>query len=71
MKLRTLCLLLASILTCSISLADSGGPKGEVDDIQNNDNIRKLSKPQSFADEAIGVMDKGQLQNLTMNWCMV
>ena len=41
----------------------------EIDDIahQKNKN-RKLKKPTSFADEAVGVMDKGQLQNLTMNY---
>ena len=41
----------------------------EIDDIAllKNKNI-KLKKPSSFADEAIGVMDKGQLQNLTMNY---
>jgi len=41
----------------------------EVDDIahQKKKNV-ELKKPFSFADEAVGVMDKGQLQNLTMNY---
>ena len=33
-----------------------------------NSRLPELKKPQSFADEAVGVMDKGQLQNLTMNY---
>ncbi len=40
----------------------------ESDDIQLQGNHPALKKPSSFADEAVGVMDKGQLQNLTMNY---
>jgi hypothetical protein len=40
----------------------------EVDDIQLQPNIRRFAKPAGVADEAVGVMDKGQLQNLTMNY---
>ena len=40
----------------------------EVDDISRVPGNQKISKPAGFADEAIGVMDKGQLQNLTMNY---
>ena len=47
-------------------IADSGQDKKETDDIAVKG--KSLAKPNSFADEAIGVMDKGQLQNLTMNY---
>jgi len=40
----------------------------EHDDINSNSQSLRLKKPQSFADEAVGVLDKGQLQNLTMNY---
>ncbi|OPX33633.1 hypothetical protein B1H10_05425, partial [candidate division KSB1 bacterium 4484_188] len=40
----------------------------EVDDIQLQKKPQKFTKPLGVADEAVGVMDKGQLQNLTMNY---
>ncbi|MBN2365060.1 MAG: hypothetical protein EH225_03030 [Calditrichaeota bacterium] len=51
-------------------LALQNGPENG-DDIQHNPNLPVLRKPMSFADEAVGVMDKGQLQNLTMNFGQV
>lgn len=49
--------------------------KIEIDDIDLNPPENRvvsrdlnLLKPLSFADEAVGVLDKGQLQNLTMNY---
>ncbi len=38
------------------------------DDIRYQKNPVVLLKPHSFADEGVGVMDKGQFQNLTMNF---
>jgi len=40
----------------------------ETDDVAKKNQPVKIRKATSFADEAIGVMDKGQLQNLTMNY---
>ncbi len=37
-------------------------------ELDNAEGRTSLPKPTGFADEAIGVMDKGQLQNLTMNY---
>ena len=46
-------------------------PGPEIDDISRMKNPPKLFKITGVADEAIGVMDKGQLQNLTMNYGMI
>lgn len=40
----------------------------EVDDVDSNDYTVQLNKPSGVADEAVGILDKGQLQNLTMNY---
>ena len=40
----------------------------EVDDVQSKRPKKSLRKVSGFADEAVGVLDKGQLQNLTMNY---
>jgi hypothetical protein len=40
----------------------------EIDDVAQMDQKSSLLKPVSYADEAVGVLDKGQLQNLTMNY---
>jgi hypothetical protein len=40
----------------------------ENDDVASNSSTQNLKKPTGFADEAVGVLDKGQLQNLTMNY---
>ncbi len=43
--------------------------QNEIDDVQKNGrDTNQLRKVTGYADEAIGVMDKGQLQNLTMNY---
>lgn len=51
-----------------ISYASDTRPNREIDDVNQQKQLPKLSKIAGFADEAIGVMDKGQLQNLTMNY---
>ncbi len=53
------------------SLPAGQNDNGVTDDIQISGRPAKLKKPTSFADEAVGVMDKGQLQNLTMNFGQV
>lgn len=58
------------ILNPILILAQSK-PGPEIDDISYMKNIPKLLKVLGVADEAIGVMDKGQLQNLTMNYGMI
>ncbi|GAB4378330.1 MAG: hypothetical protein Kow0042_26820 [Calditrichia bacterium] len=40
----------------------------EIDDVQVQPRQPKFPKPLGVADEAMGVLDKGQLQNLTMNY---
>ena len=40
----------------------------EIDDVDSDEYTVQLKKPTGVADEAVGVMDKGQLQNLTMNY---
>ncbi|MFC2088602.1 hypothetical protein ACFLSX_03295 [Calditrichota bacterium] len=51
-----------------IGLPGDNSQNIEIDDIQRIGKTIKLQKPTSIADEAVGVMDKGQLQNLTMNY---
>lgn len=46
-------------------------PGPEIDDISRMRTLPKLFGITGVADEAIGVMDKGQLQNLTMNYGMI
>ena len=67
-RIKIFCILavvltLPSFLFCE----DSSGHK-ETDDIALQQAALRINKTASFADEAIGVMDKGQLQNLTMNY---
>ena len=60
-----------SILVYAIPMIFIIGDEGhttEIDDIAINKKPPSLRKPMSYADEAIGVLDKGQLQNLTMNY---
>ncbi|MBN1408365.1 MAG: hypothetical protein JW956_11280 [Calditrichaceae bacterium] len=59
------------LLPLSIFVVDLSAQNNEVDDIAAHDHPPVLHKVSSFADEAVGVMDKGQLQNLTMNYGMI
>lgn len=51
-----------------IILSQSLNTNPENDNVKLQDIPAKLNKAYSFADEAVGVLDKGQLQNLTMNY---
>ena len=66
-RLIKIILLLSVFLVANI-FADEKPDKTEVDDVQRNSSLSPVFKVSSFADEAIGVMDKGQFQNLTMNY---
>jgi len=61
-------ILLLFIFLIAYTFAAEKPHKTEVDDVQQSSSVGKLLKVSSFADEAIGVMDKGQFQNLTMNY---
>ena len=61
-----LILFIAAIFTAADNDRKAG--KKEVDDVQLDKKATSLTKTTGFADEAVGVLDKGQLQNLTMNY---
>jgi hypothetical protein len=64
-------LLITFLILNPILIFAQSKPGVEIDDISHMKNIPKLLKVLGVADEAIGVMDKGQLQNLTMNYGMI
>ncbi|MCP5064044.1 MAG: hypothetical protein GY936_16505 [Ignavibacteriae bacterium] len=59
------------MLSCSFLVFAQSNDKNynyENDNIVKQKSKRELFKIQGVADEAVGVLDKGQLQNLTMNY---
>ncbi|MCB0276208.1 MAG: hypothetical protein KDI06_15425 [Calditrichaeota bacterium] len=58
-------IIIATLTVGGIALAQQAK---ENDDIRSRREAAPLRKVLGFADEAVGVLDKGQLQNLTMNY---
>ena len=67
MERFTKLILLLSLFLAVQAFAGDKPDKTEIDDVQQV-STAPLHKVSSFADEAVGVMDKGQFQNLTMNY---
>ncbi len=64
-------LLLLIFLLPLILIAGKNTDRTEIDDVMYLAKSPVLLKNMGVADEAVGVMDKGQLQNLTMNYGMI
>jgi hypothetical protein len=69
MTLRIMIVIL--LLNPALLIYAQSRPGPEIDDISRMKTLPKLFGITGVADEAIGVMDKGQLQNLTMNYGMI